>query len=388
MKLCFVVPRYGEDIVGGAETLCRRVAEGLAARGHAVSVFTTCAVDHTRMENALPPGRVLHNGVDLRRFAVDRPFADAPLAVKPRSQSDAGYEFDLLMREPHPTALYAELEREHASFDLIVPIPYPFAMSMYAAAIDYERMLLWPCLHDEARAYLMAVQVLLRSVRGLLFNTEDEHMLMRRKLGIDHPRGYVVGCGVDDVRGDAARFRAVTGIGDPFLLYAGRLEAVKNVPHMLKAFAHYKTAHPGPLKLVLMGNGPVVSAHPDVIAIGFQPEQAKHDAYAAALALCQPSLHESFSIVMMEAWRAHKPVLVDRRCAVTRGHVVASGGGLAYREGDGFSDAVEALLRDPDARARMGDAGARYVAANYDWTVVLDRFEAAADACRAVPEIL
>jgi O-antigen biosynthesis protein len=378
MKLCFVAPRYGEDIVGGAETLCRRAAEGLAARGHSISVFTTCAVDHITMANALPAGRAPHNG-------VDHPFGAAPKSVKAPGQSHADYEYDQLMREPHPTALYAELERERTAFDWIVPIPYPFAMSIYAAAIDYERTLLWPCLHDEARAYLMAVQVLLRSVRGVLFNTDSERDFLRVNLRVDHPRGHVVGCGVDDVHGDATRFRATTGISDPFVLYAGRLEDVKNVPQMLAAFARYKAARPGPLKLVLMGNGPVRSDHPDVITIGFQAEQAKHDAYTAALALCQPSLHESFSIVMMEAWRTRKPVLVDRRCAVTRAHVDASRGGIAYREGDGLGVALDALLADPDARARMGDAGARYVAAHYDWPVVLDRFEAAAAACAPAP---
>jgi alcohol dehydrogenase (cytochrome c) len=37
----------------------------------------------------------------------------------------------------------------------------------------------------------------------------------------------------------------------------------------------------------------------------------KYDAYAGANLLCQPSLHESFSIVLMEAWLAETPVLVD-----------------------------------------------------------------------------
>ena len=42
-RVAFVVPRYGVDVVGGAETLVRGFAEHLAAEGHAVEVFTTCA---------------------------------------------------------------------------------------------------------------------------------------------------------------------------------------------------------------------------------------------------------------------------------------------------------------------------------------------------------
>ena len=39
MRLAFVVPRYGDGIVGGAETLTRGLAEHLAAAGTPVEVL-------------------------------------------------------------------------------------------------------------------------------------------------------------------------------------------------------------------------------------------------------------------------------------------------------------------------------------------------------------
>ena len=44
-KIGFVIPWYGEDIVGGAEAQCRRLAEELVKTGLEVEVLTTCARD-------------------------------------------------------------------------------------------------------------------------------------------------------------------------------------------------------------------------------------------------------------------------------------------------------------------------------------------------------
>ena len=54
MRLAFVTPRYGAEILGGAETQVRDYAERLAAAGHDVEALTTCAVDHHTWRNALP----------------------------------------------------------------------------------------------------------------------------------------------------------------------------------------------------------------------------------------------------------------------------------------------------------------------------------------------
>ena len=46
MKLAFVTPRYGADVIGGAELGARLLAERLAALdGWSVEILTTCARD-------------------------------------------------------------------------------------------------------------------------------------------------------------------------------------------------------------------------------------------------------------------------------------------------------------------------------------------------------
>jgi len=69
------VPRYGVDVVGGAETLVRGLAEHLAATGSAVEVLTTCARDHLSWKNVLPAGANRRTGFDTNGLLVDtRPF--------------------------------------------------------------------------------------------------------------------------------------------------------------------------------------------------------------------------------------------------------------------------------------------------------------------------
>jgi glycosyltransferase involved in cell wall biosynthesis len=391
MNYAFVTPRYGPDIVGGAETLARAFAERLAADGHGVEVFTTRATDSVSLANDKPAGVEAINGVRVERFTIapagdpDRAYTLAQRLSLGASLS-ADQQFALMDQAHHAPRLYAALANKAASFDAIFALPYPFAMVQYALATAGARGFAWPCLHNEAEAFALPVQVMLRAARGVFFNSEAERDFARDRLEFDSPRGHVIGMGIAPAHGDAARFRRELGIADPFVLYAGRIDPHKNVPMLLDAFARYKASQPGPLKLVLMGaNSGVDTRRADVIEIGFQPETRKHDAFAAALALCQPSLHESFSIVLMEAWQQGRPVLVHERCDVTRDYARLSGGGLAFGDGATFARALDALVASPEHAAALGAAGQRFVETNYRWPVVLARFDAAVRDCLARP---
>ncbi len=72
MKIAFVVPRYGAEIRGGAETGARMLAEHLVSdRGWDVEVLTTCAVDAITWRDELPEGTSEINGVTVRRIASE-----------------------------------------------------------------------------------------------------------------------------------------------------------------------------------------------------------------------------------------------------------------------------------------------------------------------------
>ena len=192
-----------------------------------------------------------------------------------------------------------------------------------------DRSLLIPCLHDEAYAYLGVTRRMFLGVRGSLFFTPEEAAVARRACGAEPP-GRVTGGGIDThLRGDAERFRAASGVRDPYLLYVGRLDRGKNT-HVVMAYARERARRrAGAERLVLLGRGPLAipPGEPAFVAAGVLDEQGKMDACAGALALCQPSVNESFSRVIMESWLNEVPVLVHAGCAVTVGHCRRSGGG-------------------------------------------------------------
>ena len=67
-KVAFVTPRYGPEIMGGAETAVRQLAEHLCAlTDWDAEVHTTCALDAITWDDVLEPGTTEVNGVTVHR---------------------------------------------------------------------------------------------------------------------------------------------------------------------------------------------------------------------------------------------------------------------------------------------------------------------------------
>ena len=96
----------------------------------------------------------------------------------------------------------------------------------------------------------------------------------------------------------------------------------------------------------------------------------------AADLLVTPSAMESFSLVVLEAWAARTPVLVNRWCGATHDHARSSRGGLWYGDYPQFEASLDRLLTDPDLRAALAANGAAFGAATYGWDAIVQRFEA------------
>ncbi|MBI3957700.1 MAG: glycosyltransferase [Chloroflexi bacterium] len=385
-RIGFVVPRYGEDVLGGAETLARCLAEAVVVADLAdVEVLTTCARDHHTWENELTPGVSQVNGVPVRRFPVAHHLRDKTRyealhwRLIQRELLPVSEQHEWIDQSAHSPQLYTHIEKCGRSFNFLFFVPYLFGTTYYGSAIHPERSVLWPCLHDEIYAYLQPTREMYHSCLGVMFNTYPEKRLAQRLYGA-HDGGTIVGFGMADHTADAQRFRNAHNLYEPFVLYSGRLEGAKNVPMLIQHFLAYKEHNPSPLKLVLMGQGPErISAHRDIITIGFRQGQEKLDAYAAAMLLCQPSVNESFSIVIMESWLSNVPVLVHSDCEVTQYHAVRSNGGLYFRTYQEFEAILDLLLREEALRQQLAHNGRTYVRTEYSWDRVLKRFAGALD---------
>lgn len=386
-RLAFVVPRYGADITGGAESLCRLVAEDLALAGHRVEVFTTCAVDHFTWADHHPPGTTESEGVTVHRFPVD-PGRDNDLffGLHHRIALEGRVPYIDELRWMSSSVHSLELEAAllaRDDLDCIFALPYLFGTTHAVVTTRPDRVVLIPCLHDEPYAHTKVVRDMLLAARGCLANAAGEAQLLARIA----PGAAVtlggVGFAPPDVPPDPEAFCSSRGIKPGYLLYAGRREEAKGVKDLLTHYGRFRSEYPAAPPLALMGSGdlePPADVAPHVIDLGFVPDDEKAAAFAAASVLLHPSRLESFGMVLLEAWISGTPALVNADSAVLVDHARASGGGLWYRGYAEFREALAQILDDDLLRDQLAARGEHYVRSDHSWSAVRARYLAAVDA--------
>src|SRR5947207_15659880 len=158
LKVAFVVQRYGVEVNGGGELLCRQVAEHLAPYWE-VTVLTTCAIDYLTWQNAYPPGPTTVHGIPVQRFPVDQPrdldaFNRLSASVL---AGGAGREAELQWMQaqgPVSSALLAYLQQHAQTYDRFIFFTYLYASTFFGLPCVAHRSLLVPTAHDEPPIYL------------------------------------------------------------------------------------------------------------------------------------------------------------------------------------------------------------------------------------------
>ena len=392
-KLAIVPPRYGADVVGGAETVLREMAADLAGRGWDVDVLTTCARDHFSWANEYPPGVEEVDGITLRRFP-----AVVPASRRERAEHEAGLHggrsltlaeqqrwINADLRVPE---LFHHLLDSVAAYRAVVLGPYMFWTTFAGWQLAPGKTLLWPCVHDEPYIRLELFRPMFAGVAGLLLQTEPEHDLAHAVLPSLGPH-TVVGCPVHVPSGyDPARVRARYGIEGRFLFYAGRREGAKGWDRLLEAFARAVVRNDLPFSLVTIGSGQVTpppEVADRVVDLGFVPDGDRDDLFAAADAYLQPSAYEAFSRTIMEAWLAGTLVIGNAASTVVAWHCERSGAGLTYGDDFELEQCLVFLAAAPEAAARLAAGGRSYVLENYAFPAVMDRIEECLDRWTSAP---
>jgi len=382
LKIAFVIPWYG-NIPGGAEAECKHTAENLQKNGVEVEVLTTCVKEFRSNWNSnyYKEGTYEVDGITVRRFKVrkrdNKVFDHINYKLMHDQKISCKEEQEFLQEMVNSDNLYSYIKSHGNQYDYFLFIPYMFGTTYYGSKIHPEKSILIPCLHNESYAYLDIYKPMFEKVKGIIFHSEQEKRLANKLYNIENKQS-ILGGGINtDFVYDANRFRNKYGIKDNFILYAGRKEIGKNVPLLIDFFCKYKNANSSNLKLVLIGSGSIVvpsGYEEDIIDLGFVPLQNKYDAYSAATFLCQPSINESFSIVIMEAWLCNVPVLVNAECSVTKEHCIKSNGGLYFEDYYEFSGCVDFFLRNHEIRKQMGVNGMYYVLDNFSWDVIVQKY--------------
>lgn len=382
-RIVFVTPRFGPAVVGGSEAVSREIAAGLAARGWEVEVLTTCAVDHYSWENELLAGDSREEGVLVRRFPCvqhrSRAGSRAQVAIQDGRVPSRDAQLSWMGWRFTVPGLFHHLLAHGGGYDAVVFSPYLFWTTTVCMPLVAERAVVVPCLHDEAYARLEVLRPVLASPAAVWFLSEPEHRLAHR-LGPVAPRHRVTGSGVEVPEAyDPEGFRRRHGLRRPFVLYAGRRETDKGWGWLLRTFAEAVAAGGVQHDLLTVGVGEVEvprGLQGRVVDLGFVSRAERDDALAAAAAYIQPSLMESFSRTVMEAWLAGTPVLYRHGSEVVAWHCERSGGGLSFADAPGLARLLRRLGERPGEAAEMAEAGRRYVLDSYRWPAVLDRIEA------------
>jgi glycosyltransferase involved in cell wall biosynthesis len=383
MKVAFVTPRYGPQIIGGAETAARQLAEHLVAQTDwEAEAYSTCALDPHTWADELEPGDSEINGVPVHRFASahgrlpDFYGLDGRVRLAPRLASrDEGRRW-VDYNGPVAPELIEAIEATDA--DVVAFYPYLYHPTVAGIGRVKVPAVLHPAAHDEPCLYLPVFRGTFGDADAFCFHTATERQLVERIYPVAERPQIVLGLGVGESAGAGRPGGAVLGLGDrPYIVSVGRVDEHKGSKMLASYFATYKERHPGPLAMALVGPVSVdLDPHPDIVVTGTVTEADKWDIVHDALVSVSPSALESFSLVVLEAWVDQVPVVVNGTCGPTREHCERSGGGLWFTSYPEFEAVIDRLVNDAEARALLGANGRAYVDRFYQWPVLIARYAA------------
>jgi glycosyltransferase involved in cell wall biosynthesis len=411
LKLALIIQRYGTEVLGGSEHLCRLVAERLAAQ-HEVEVLTTCARDYVTWKNEYPEGADRIRGVTVRRFANARTRDIAAfnkysdwIYTNPHSRAD---EMEWLKQQgPWCPALVDYLRRHHQQYDVLVFFTYLYAPTVLGLEVAPVRSVLVPTAHDEPAIRLDIFKEVFGRAEALCYLTESERQFVQYQFPDRPLLEEVIGVGVDIPQqqlyprmpapesgappggeGEAetgefpshllargAMFRRRHRLHGAIVLYGGRIDPGKGCEELIEYFGSY-VKEGGDATLALMGVKLMsLPEEPFIRFAGLLSDQERLQALEAATVVVCPSPFESLSLLALESMSVGTPILVNARSAVLVEHCVRSNGGLYYADRDEFVECLKLLLGDAHLSSAMGISGRDYVRRTCQWDVVLDKYE-------------
>ncbi|WP_175407406.1 glycosyltransferase [Streptomyces sp. TRM64462] len=360
---------------GGQNVHVARLAEGLADRGHEVTVFT-------RRDGTLLPAEVeMRPGVVVHHVPVGPPEPVPKDELLPYMAEFGRYMVDELRERP-PDVVHAHFWMSGvASLAATRVLRVPLLVTYHALGTVKRR-------HQKAADTSPPERISCERQIGLgcdrvVATCQDEvRELWRMHIAPD--RVSVVPCGVDPEQFSPAGPVAERGQARYRLLQLGRLVPRKGAAVSITALTRLPDA-----ELVIVGGPPPeqLDADPevrrlrDVARLAGVADRVRftgavsRDAVApllrsADVVVC-PADYEPFGIVPLEAMACARPVVAsavggqldtvdDPRC----GRLVPP------RDPDALARAVAEFLADPQLRAVCGAAGRRRILSRYDWARV------------------
>jgi glycogen(starch) synthase len=369
-----LLPSAYAPAVGGVEVLTARLAHHLVTLGHAVEVWTI------RHPAELPAVEVI-DGVTVRRFAMSMPAGSVgQLARFGPGAWRAISQMRQALREFSADVLHVQCFSANGVYAaaLSALLRTPLVVSLQGETVMDDNDI-----YDRSTSLRLGLRAGLRAAARVTgcsaFVLEDAV----RRFGLPPGAGQVIPNGVD-----LTELPAPEPVELPFgrfVVALGRVVAKKGFDLLIDAFAEVAGAHPD-VGLVIGGDGAARAGLieqarslglSDRIALPGPLSRAQVTwAMQNAAVFVLPSRIEPFGIVVLEALRACRPVVVSMHGGATE--IVRD-----EREGlvaDPFNpaalaSAIARMLDDGKLRERLTRAGEARIRA-FDWPLVAARYRA------------
>ncbi len=382
IRVGIIVQRYGKDVLGGAETLARNVAEKLNDSGHDVTVFTTAAMDYISWKDEFPVGDSILKGVQIKRYSVAQTrdieqfnrISDLFFNPENHSRDEAAW---IREQGPYCPELIEGLKQHQEEIDVFIFFTYLYYTTIEGLKAVEKPAILFPTAHDELPIHMDLMKGVFSRPDAIFFLTGAEMDFIREKFKreIENPEEtlHLIRTGVDIPEAiPRGLFRNRYAQFFPYILYAGRIEAGKGLETVFNAYREIKQKHL--VDLVLIGKKLMDIPNIEGIKyLGFISEEEKLDAFRDAILSVQPSPYESLSFTTLESFSQRTPVLVNGHCDVLLEHVRLSDGGVSYLDEGQFIEGFEKISADRRLRRRMGDGGCQYMNNHFTWDIVMSR---------------
>lgn len=366
----------------------RTLATKLAAAGHTVEVHSTTAEDMATWADESPAGTTSQDGVTVHRHRTTARRHRRFESLSRKVLADpAGVGNDLESRwikaqGPHSPDLLDAVAA--IDTDVVVMSPYLYEPTLLGVHRSRVPTVIHPASHDEPPLRLPSVSRALTAADGLGFYTDAERRLTERVIPDTRLMSQMlVGLGIDQPAEPHQNSRVAMnatlstfGLDDvPYFLVLGRVDRGKGTHALVEMFGDLHRRSAKSTRLVVAG--PIIDhppPTPGVDVIGPVSESDKQGLLRGAIALINPSVMESFSLVVLESWMAGTAVIVNAGCPATVEHARRSGGGLAYSDASELALAVNLLATRPDLADGLASKGRKYVEDWYTWPAILKRY--------------
>jgi glycosyltransferase involved in cell wall biosynthesis len=390
LRIVAIAPFYW-PVTGGAERLLGSILEGLVHRGHAATVVTT---DAATLTDAFSPHHTalsafdVHNGVSIRRVAAQGGILTRSLRWMAQQRPSrmlvdrlSQHQRERYLGRPSAAGFLRALPQLRP--DVVLTVNWAFPPAVFGSALAAQRgipVVAIPLLHI-ARPW--ARREVLRSVMPQCAHTvgmTQSETAHHRTLGAR--RTSVIGGSIDATWGttaDGSALRGSLGLGTrPVIGFVGRQDSLKGTPTVITAMRIVWQRRPDAM---LMLAGP--AAHRDaatkwtlralsheererVVEVHDFSDAQAPDLFAACDILAQPSVEESFGLVLLEAWMARRPV-IGADIPATRDVIADGVDGLIVPPENplALATAIQSLLDDPERRERLAEQGRAKVLREY-----------------------